>query len=255
MVSQTISEKELFQKIRKLTEGKVWHDIPNVKGYRGTGAPGTMLEELLNIDPNNRDSPDMAGWEIKFKRSGSSKSSLMTLFHLEPHPKGITWEMVDRYGIPKIDGAKSFRHTLNIRTVSGYSKRGFKPVSVNDAIRIEHVSGSMDSVPYWEHSDVLNAAASKLRRVVIVEGTYNKKTRKVMYKAGIKMDKFKSSEFIKIITEEGKVMIEWDARSKGERISTDGKWAGRIRPEKNHGVKFRIKYGDLPSLWNNVERL
>jgi len=97
MASHEISEKELFQKVRELIESEVWHNIPNVKGYRGTGAPGTMLEELLNIDPNNRDSPDMAGWEIKFKRSGSAKSSLMTLFHLEPHPKGITREMVKKY--------------------------------------------------------------------------------------------------------------------------------------------------------------
>lgn len=112
----------------------------------------------------------------------------------------------------------------------------------------------IDNFPYWEHSEVLNAAASKLRRVIVVEGTYNKNTRKVRYKSGIKMDKFRSSEFIKTITEEGKVMIEWDARSKGTQISTRGQWAGKIRPEKNHGVKFRIKYGDLPSLWNNVEK-
>lgn len=255
MISQEISENQLFQKIRELTKSGIWHDIPNVKGYRGTGAPGTMLEKLLNISPNNRDSPDMAGWEIKFKKSRSTKSSLMTLFHLEPYPKGITREMVNRYGIPQKDGAKSFRHTINIRTVSGYSKRGFKPVSVNDLIRIEHVSDSMDNVPCWEHSDVLNAAASKLRRVIVVEGTYNKKSRNVRYEVGIKMDKFRSSDFIKIITEEGKVMIEWDARSKGKQVSTQGQWAGKIRPEKNHGVKFRIKYGDLPSLWNNVEKL
>jgi len=255
MVSQTISEKELFQKVHRLTENKVWHDIPDVKGYRGTGTPGTMLEELLNIDPNNRDSPDMAGWEIKFKRSGSLKSSLMTLFHLDPYPKGITWRMVNKYGILQEDGAKSFRHTINIRTLSGYSKRGFRPISVNDEIKIEHLSGVMDNMPRWEHSDILNAAASKLRRVIVVEGTYNKKERKIRYESGIKMDKFRSSEFIKIITEEGKVMIEWDARSKGEQIATSGQWAGKIRPQKNHGVKFRIKYADLPSLWNNIERL
>lgn len=254
MVSHAISEKELFQKIHRLVENKVWHDIPYVKGYRGTGAPGTMLEELLNIDPNNRDTPDMAGWEIKFKRSGSLKSSLMTLFHLDPHPKGITWDMVNKYGIPQKDGAKSFRHTINIRTLSGYSKRGFKPISVNDEIRIEHVDGLMDSVPRWEHNDILNAAANKLRRVIVVEGTYNKKARKVRYEGWIKMDKFRSSEFIKIITEEGKVMIEWDARSGGEQITSKGQWAGKVRPKKNHGVKFRIKYGDLPSLWNSVEK-
>lgn len=255
MTSQAISEKELFQKIRKLTASKTWYEIPNIKGYRGTGAPGTMLERLLSIDPNNKDSPDMAGWEIKFKRSGSSKSSLMTLFHLEPYPKGITREMVNKYGILQKDGAKSFRHTLNFQTLSGYSKKGFKAVSVNGMIRIVHASNPLNNMPYWEHSEVLNAAASKLRRVIIVEGTYNKEARKVIYKTGIKMDKFRSNEFIKIITEKGKVLIEWDARSKGEQITTSGPWAGKVRPEKNHGVKFRIKYGDLPSLWNNVEEL
>lgn len=59
--SFTASSKEI-QKIMAMG----WIDIPPEKAFNGNAAPGDYLEHLLGGKKNNRDSPDLNDWEVKF---------------------------------------------------------------------------------------------------------------------------------------------------------------------------------------------
>ena len=85
-----------------------------------------MLEDLLEVNANNRDTPDLNDWEIKFHGG----NALITLFHKDPEPRGIIRNMVHGYGWEDDKRRISFRHTIK-----GRSERGF--VVVNERDRIE----------------------------------------------------------------------------------------------------------------------
>ena len=72
------------------------HEIPAGQGFEGTGAPGLYLEHLLGLRTSNADIPDAGEWEIKF----SSGSSLVTLFHKDPYPRGVAVRyMINRWRV------------------------------------------------------------------------------------------------------------------------------------------------------------
>ena len=61
-----------------------------VKSHRNSnndGAVGNTLEDLLGIQENNLPLPNAAEWELKTQKR--STTSLLTLFHLEPLPRGL----------------------------------------------------------------------------------------------------------------------------------------------------------------------
>ena len=89
-----MTDAELYARLRGVLNAG-WHAMPDYPGYRGTGAPGLLLEELLGLDGSNRDTPDAGKWEIKFH---GPKTALMTLFHLEGEPKGHMHHMVREFG-------------------------------------------------------------------------------------------------------------------------------------------------------------
>ena len=47
------------------------------------GGVGNTLEDLLGIEENNLPIPNAAEWELKAQKKDTS--SLVTLFHMEPH--------------------------------------------------------------------------------------------------------------------------------------------------------------------------
>ena len=164
------SSKSVFEVIREIIEmGEV--EIP--KQFQGTGAPGDTLEYLCNIERNNRDSPDLKDWEVKFHGGGA----LLTLFHKDPEPRGILNKVVDTFGWETSKGQISFRHTL-----SGKSERGFITINKDNRILIENKK-NLEIMPFWEYNTLLNAGGSKLRRLILVNGKVNKPKRTVIFKA------------------------------------------------------------------------
>lgn len=88
---------------------KGWIPMPDEKGYRGTGAPGKILDENLSIDGGgNPDVPDARRWELKY-HSGSAP---ITMLHLDGQPTGNMYHMVGKYGKRDRNGRLSFRHTI-----------------------------------------------------------------------------------------------------------------------------------------------
>jgi hypothetical protein len=226
-----ISSNVVFPKVQEILN-MGWIDIP--QKFNGSGAPGNTLETLLNVDENNLDSPDLLDWEVKFHGG----SSLLTLFHKTPMPRGIMNKVVDEFGWLNDRGQMSFRHTIR-----GKSERGFDVVSEDDKIVVKN-HNNLTIQPYWNHNTLLNALAAKLRRLVLFEGTYNSQKRKVNYQ---KATAYWDVDIIKFCNsiEKGLIYVDFDARTKGERGT-------RLR---DHGTKFRINIKDIGSIYMSSQQI
>lgn len=262
---QAFSKEELIEKFKDIY-AKGW--ILNQRG-RNDGAVGNTLEDLLGIPENNLPIPNAAEWELKAQRA--TTSSLLTMFHMEPSPRAMKVVpdiLLLKYGWASAEAGKkypenekSFRGTLNAQN---FTDRGFK-VQVNDAERrveivfdssvtdvrhsewkqsvLERVGhlNNFDIVPYWGFDDLFHKAGVKLTNCFYVqadekwEGKGRNKKNYFLYNYVLKLSHFDQNKFIEAIRA-GKVYVDFDART-----------------GHNHGTKFRIRYTDIPSLYQNAE--
>jgi len=227
-----ISDASLRVRIKDILEAG-WIEIPELKGYGGTGGPGRILEELLDAKGGNQDGPDTGKWEIKFH----SGKSLLTLFHLEGKPKGYLYPIIDQFGWPDKEGRKSFRHTIRGTTTD----RGFFVENQNQKIIIRNQINTQIDWAQWQHDSLINAFASKFRRLIVVNG--EKKKQEVRYNSAIFYSEPRVTEFISAI-ESGLVAIDFDARKKHTGSGL-----------RNHGTKFRIDYRFLDLLYHKKMKL
>jgi hypothetical protein len=228
-----MTDTDFFARLRGVI-GKGWMTIPDHPGYRGTGGPGLMLEELIGIDVNNRDGPDTGVWELKY-HGGSSP---LTLFHLTPQPQGNMHHMVRGYGWPDAQGRTSFRHTI-----WGRSPRGFEIVDDANRLIVRNVGPDSDPdivPPYWTHDSLINAFVYKLRRLAVVHG--KKRNGQVRYESARLHWEPNIGKFIQAV-ERGIVAVDFDART-----NLTG------RGLRDHGTKFRIKIDDLGHLYSKSQR-
>lgn len=227
-----ISDSDFFARLKNVIE-QGWIEIPNDPGYRGSGGPGLLLEEMIGVDRNNRDGPDTGIWELKY-HGGSAP---ITLFHLTPQPAGIMHQIVRSHGWPDKQERISFRHTI-----WGTSPRGFRVVDDADRIIVRHEGEhtNPDLVPpYWKHDSLINAFAYKLRRLAVVHG--KKRQGRVRYERAHLHWEPNITSFIKAI-ECGMIAIDFDARTNFEGHGL-----------RDHGTKFRIKLDDLRSLYSKSQ--
>lgn len=224
---QPKSGTKAFEKIKAIID-LGWVDIPNKKSFQGTGAPGRLLESLLGVSENNKDSPDLEDWEVKFHGGGT----LITLFHKDPEPRGIIRNLVYVHGWPDAHDRISFRHTL-----SKESDRGFYVVNQDEKIQI-HNRNNNSVVPFWRHNILLGAVGAKLRRLILVNGTLNKELRQVRFTGATAFWDFDLTGLLRAI-ETGIVCIDFDARTQG----------GIGTSLRNHGTKFRVSLDNLEVLY------
>ena len=210
------------------------YPIPDEKTYNGHGGAGRLLEDLLGVDENNRDSPDLDDWELKF----SGGTALVTLFHKEPEPKGIMQLMVHEHGWDDDKGRISFRHTF-----AGKSDRGFYIKNEQDRVVVRHEL--VDSVvPYWKHDTLMNAIGAKLRRLILVQGEVKKSPRRVIYNSATAFWDFRIRDFCESL-EAGLILLDFDARTKGARGTA----------LRNHGTKFRIKAENIGKFYHSKKKI
>ncbi|MDP6190726.1 MAG: MvaI/BcnI family restriction endonuclease, partial [Gammaproteobacteria bacterium] len=196
-----ISDADFFARLRGIMD-RGWIQIPDCPGYQGSGGPGLLLEELIGIDPNNRDGPDTGIWELKY-HGGSAP---ITLFHLTPKPKGNMHQVVRGYGWPDSQGRTSFRHTI-----WGTSPRGFRVVNDVNRVTVRNDFENADSdiiPPYWTHDSLINAFVYKLRRLAVVNG--KKRNGQVRYFTARLYWEPNVTQFIDAIAR-GVIAIDFDA--------------------------------------------
>lgn len=259
---QLITKEELIDKFKGI-EAKGW-----IENYRSgnDGAVGNILEDLLGIPENNLPIPNAAEWELKAQRSNTS--ALLTLCHMEPSPRAVqivSNVLLPNYGwrhqyagIKYPDTEMSFRATLNGAT---YTDRGFK-VNVNRIekrieiifdstkcidrhrewlITLEKKVGLGDIIvrPYWGFNDLFSKVGTKLINCFYVQADTKREGRKEYfhYNKVLMLKSVNLEKFINCI-EQGKIYIDFDART-----------------GHNHGTKFRIKYQDIPLVYDSVIRI
>lgn len=229
-MTQFVTDGELYERLRSILSGG-WIPIPDEPGYGGTGAPGKLLENLLGISGQNYSIPDAGMSELKFH----SRKALLTLFHLEPEPRGYMRELLREYGWPAKNGETGFRHTLR-----GRSRRGFYVINEGNRIIVKNDRDAGIEWPYWSHDRLLNAFAGKLRRLIVVKGTVRQGH--VLYQSATLYWEPQLTQLADAI-ERGIVAIDFDARTQGE---------GGVR---NHGTKIRISTDNLPLLYHHHQSL
>ncbi len=226
---QPRSASEAFKKISEILKTGAWI-FPEEGKYNGSGAPGRYLEDLLGIDENNADSPDLGDWEIKFHGG----TALLTLFHKDPEPRGIIRTMVHEHGWPDDKGRISFRHTISKET-----QRGFYIADEEDRIVVRNKYKDA-AVPHWTHNTLFNAFSSKCRRLIVVEGEVFKNPRRVIYREATAYWEPDIKGFTRAIAD-GLFCVDFDARTQ----------KGMGSAIRNHGTKFRIKIDDLSRVYAN----
>lgn len=228
-----ISDADFFARLRGVIErGPI--PLPDYPGYRGTGGPGLLLEELIGIDRNKRDGPDTGVWELKY-HGGSAP---LTLFHLTPQPQGNMHQVVRGYGWDDGKGRTSFRHTI-----WGTSPRGFRVVNDSNRIIVRNEGENADPdivPPYWTHDSLINAFIYKLRRLAVVHG--RKRDGHVQFQSARLHWEPSASKLIEAM-ERGLIAIDFDART-----NVTG------RGLRDHGTKFRIMIDNLGFLYSKSQR-
>ncbi len=221
----------VFKKIKEILD-MGWIIIPGL--HQGSGAPGNFLETLLSIDENNYDSPDLRDWELKFHGG----TALITLFHKTPEPRGIMYDIVERFGWQDGNGHISFRHTIQ-----GASEKGFFVVNENDKL---YVKNSLDNsvTPFWAHNALFSVLGAKLRRLILVEGKYQKEQRMVIYENATAFWDIDIIGFCQAVTS-GVIRVDFDVRTTG----------GRGTSLRDHGTKFRVHINDIGKIYQNQVKI
>src|SRR3989344_3609809 len=176
------------QLIAKLKEISAMGWIPNAR-RDNHGGIGNTLEDLLGIAENNLPIPNAAEWELKTQRINTS--SLITLFHTEPSPRGVRFVpqiLLPLYGWPHKEAGKKYpKEEMSFRqTIPGKfgTDRGFKVVidrkkrkvlisfdekSVNsrhekwlESVKKRVGLSELSPQPYWGFDDLEYKAGTKL---------------------------------------------------------------------------------------------
>lgn len=227
----TTSQSSIRGKLKEILATRGF-EIPQGSPFGGTGAPGLYLERLLGLKNSNLDMPDAGRWEVKF----TSGSALMTLFHKEADRDGPTMKhVIEAWGYIGKNGRPNFRHT-----VCGQSDN-YIVSDTKNTIRVSRI-GNDSIAPFWPHDSLVNAFASKLRNLIHVQGTWNRRTRRVTYHSAEFLSEARTTQLIRLIAD-GTICIDFDAYLRE---------SGAVR---NHGTKFRIKASDLHSLYATREAI
>ena len=254
-----ITKEELIFKLKEI-EARGW--IENTR-KGNDGAVGNLLEDLLGIPENNLPIPNAAEWELKAQRSNTT--SLLTLCHMEPSPRAVKIVpsvLLPAYGWKhRFAGSKypstemSFRQTLN---GAAFTDRGFKIFVNRKEERVEVLFDSskcderhsawLDMVskrvglgnlmvrPYWGFNDLYVKVGTKLVNCFYVQAETTKVNgiEYFHYNKVLMLKNVNLNNFIDCI-ESGKIYVDFDARS-----------------GHNHGTKFRIRYQDIPLVYDSV---
>lgn len=264
------TKDELIEAIREIS-ARGWHrSVKSIIDTRNDGAVGNTLEKLLGLAENNLPIPNMREWELKGQRLHTS--SLVTLKHIEPSPRGakvVASVLLPKYGWKHKEAGRkyppnemSFRSTTS---ATAYTNRGFRLVLdrkqgklrfVFDASQA-HTSdqeianwlasvkqrvglGPLDPEPYWGLDDLRYEIGSKVKNCFYVVADTKLDEQRQEFFRYVKLlilTQFSFDRFLQCI-DEGVVLVDFDART-----------------GHNHGTKFRIRQNHWHELYESVKEI
>ena len=238
--------------------------IPNARPGNDGGV-GNTVEDILGIEENNLPIPNASEWELKCQRS--NRSTLTTLFHMEPSPRALKFVsqvLLPKYGWSHREAGKkyppnemSFRQTINAQN---RTNRGFCFTADNDLKRfvvsfdskavdkVEHEHwlefvdkrvglGELTPQPYWGFDDIFHKLGTKLLNCFYLLADVKKEnhTEYFWYKKIYMLQNLSLEKFVHASTN-GALLIDFDART-----------------GHNHGTKFRLRPKAMLTIYNIVE--
>jgi len=258
MEARLLTKQQVIEKLKQ-AQGMGW-----IKSLRplNSGGIGNTIDSLLGLPENNLPIANSAQWELKSHRLGSS--SLLTLFHMEPEPRGhkIVATMLlpgygwaDRLGRP---GEMSFRQTLRATQATD---RGFG-IAVNraeervvvyfDATRVHPRHADwlksvekrvglepLNPQPYWPFQDLFLKASTKLLNSFYAEAETKRQGGEELFRIGhvLILQNFDIDRFVLAI-DQGHALVDFDART-----------------HHNHGTKLRLRQDWIPNLYRYAEQV
>lgn len=214
-----------------------------VKTHRiGDTGIGKTLEDLLKIKENNIPLPDIRDVaELKaYRKDAKSK---MTLFTLEPLPKGGNRDktLLDGFGYSKRDNqrSKELHSTLSCKK---YNAQNLKLSVGKDKIKVKGKKRRLNI--YWDMQSLQNKFEAKLPALIYVLAD-----RKVVG----------SNEFFHF--NEAYLLDDFDFEIFKKRVRNDDivvDFRMYYRPNgsvRNHGTGFRVKINKLDDCFKNKTRL
>jgi hypothetical protein len=264
-----ITKEQLIEKIRKVSKHG-WHkSVKKTKTTRNDGAVGNTLEKLLGIPENNLPIANSNGWELKGQRLHTS--SLVTLKHYEPFPRGadiVSKMLLPLYGWPHKEAGKKYsRNEMSFRSTTSatqFTNRGFTVVVDRQQRKIKFVfdSTKVDTLdleiaswlksvesrvgvgpftpdPYWGFDDLRDLMGEKARNCfyIIADSKIERGREYFYYQSLMMLSGFSFDKFITCI-DRGIIQVDFDART-----------------HHNHGTKFRIKQGNWSELYSEVVQI
>jgi hypothetical protein len=229
------------------------------------GNQGNTLEELLGVEENNLQLPDLG--DIEHKTQKVETGSFVTLFHKEPKPRASIPRLLKCLGWQHRDAGKSYpKDEMSFRSTTyahRFSDRGFSIDLVKDRIefifdpnrvnlqakditgvfecygdwlssvesRVPHYSSVLPV--YWDRVEFDKYCMTKLNNTLMC----NLETKKIQGKEYFRVveasiyNNFKSERLNNLFTS-GDVVIDFDARTR-----------------HNHGTKLRVKNDKLGSMF------
>lgn len=203
---------------------------------------GKTLEDLLEIRENNIPLHDIRN-VAELKAYRKSAKSMLTLFTIEPLPKGGNRDrfLLDNFGYSKRDNkrAKELHNTLSSKK---YNNQNLKLTVEKDKIRIKGKGRRLNI--YWTMEDLEKKFENKLPALVyvlaerkIIEGDEYFHFNEAYFLEGFDFEKFK-----KMVRRDNIVVdLRMYYRSSGS--------------VRNHGTGFRVKIKKLDDCFENKIKL
>jgi hypothetical protein len=219
--------EELKKKLKKIKA------LGFVKTHRkGDTGIGKTLEDLLGIKENNIPLPDI-GEVAELKAYRKNAVSMLTLFTLEPLPKGGDRDrnLLDNFGYSKRDNgrAKELHSTLSCKR---YNNQGLKLKVEKDKVRVVGKSKRLNI--YWDMKYLKKKFETKLPALVYALAEC-KEIRKVEH-----------FHFNKTYLLEGFDFEHFKKMVKKDYIVVDFRMFYRPNGSvRNHGTGFRVKINQL----------
>jgi hypothetical protein len=230
----------LDQLKKKLKEIKA---LGFVKTHRkGDTGIGKTLEDLLGIKENNIPLPDI-GEIAELKAYRKSAVSMLTLFTLEPQPKGGDRDRVllDNFGYSKRENGRSkeLHSTLSCKR---YNNQGLKLKVEKDKVRVVGRGKRLNI--YWDMEDLEKKFEAKLPALVYaladskeIKGVEHFHFNEAYFLEGFDFEHFKN-------------MVKKDA------IVVDFRMYYRPNGSvRNHGTGFRVKIKQLYNCFEDKVKL
>jgi hypothetical protein len=226
--------KEKLQNIKKMGYVKTHR--------RGDTGIGKTLEDLLGIKENNIPLPDI-GEIAELKSYRKSAKSMMTLFTLEPLPKGGDRDrlLLDNFGYSKRDNqrSKELHSTLSCKR---FNNQDLKLSVEKDKIRVKGKGRRINI--FWDIESLRNKFEKKLPALVYVlaDSKIVKNTECFHFNEAYLLEDFDFELFKK--------------RVRADDIVVDFRMYYRPNGSvRNHGTGFRVKIRKIDDCFSKRTRL